>query len=331
MDYISALKSLSQLTLSTDSDCISDGVSIESAIRCRGNVTKPLWLQRLVQQAVLFQTVLLDYSQSSLFSCTFGVLTVPTISLPPPLRHPLRSRRARASRPSQPPSFCPTMGLATTAVFAFVARDHGNENINDIPDPLSALHRLVSKPLSLGQTYIQVANLLPHFWTMDEETNTLTAPCPRENPARQLRPRYSHGQRRWVALVLNGETECNACSRRASAILVMAQECQRCVSNCCRISTERPTRFCGYRAIGFEEIVVDEVAEAIELLHRDEPHAVVASLVVTGGCALNAGTCAPEQVPMPVYVPSSPGGVELPSAAASPWYPRLEAISPQQP
>eukprot|EP00946_MAST-07B_sp_MAST-7B-sp1_P001865 g1865.t1 len=319
MDHISrAQVALAKLTLSTDSDCISDGVSIESLRYDAGVIVDaqtPLWLQRLVQQAVPLSdgaswiTVNHHYSHALL-----GWYDSPYYFSPASSQTPTSQQAGEETSRAQPTTLILSYdGFGNDGSFCvFVARDHGNENINDIPDPLSALHRLVSKPLSLGQTYIQVANLLPHFWTMDEETNTLTAPCPyAENPACQLRlpgilmayaalgrPRteWRHGMRR---LLKEGIYD----TRHGAGMPALRQQLLQDLD-------ERGQRdFAATAQSVFEEIVVDEVAEAIELLHRDEPHAVVASLVVTGGCALNvrANTVLQNRFQMPVYVPSSPG------------------------
>ena len=146
---------------------------------------------------------------------------------------------------------------------------------------------------------------------MDVETNTLTSPCPYHvNPACQMRlpgilmayaalgrPRteWRHGMRRLlVEGIYDARSGMPALQERA-----VLQDLD-----------ERGQRdFAATAQSVFEEIVADEVAEAMAVVRGEEPNVVVTSLIVTGGCALNvrANTVLQNRFGLPVYVPSSPG------------------------
>lgn len=173
----------------------------------------------------------------------------------------------------------------------------------------SDLKRLISKPISLGQSYIQVANLLPHFWTKTEK-DTWEGPCDyHEDPSCQMRlpgilmayaslgrPRteWRHGLRR---LFLEGVYDRNLLPRQQEKSIALFG-----------IDERGQRDFAATAQSVFEEIVVEEVAEAIALVDG-----VVAGLVITGGCALNvrANTVLQNRFRLPVYVPSSPGDCGL--------------------
>ena len=194
-------------------------------------------------------------------------------------------------------------GFGNDGSFCIFVADGSND------DPLLALREIISKPISMGQTYISVANLLPHFWSMDTKENVLKPPCPyEENPSCQLRlpgilmayaalgrPRteWRHGLRRFL---VEGVYDTSSMpSQRQMALLDLDERGQR--------------DFAATAQSVFEEVVVDEIGEAIKLVEQEDSRALVSSLVVTGGCALNvrANTVLQNRFRIPVYVPSSPG------------------------
>jgi carbamoyltransferase len=204
--------------------------------------------------------------------------------------------------------------------------------------PLRALKLFRSIPLSLGQGYIGIANMIPHFWRTDEQ-GVRHSPCPYQvKPSCQMRlpgifmAYASLGRPRseWMegveVLFRTGrfdERNMPPIDQDEEEILIAVDE-----------RGERD--FAATVQHVFENIVVKELSGAIAELneqfrnHRGERVLPpVSSLVLVGGCALNVrvNTVVQNRFNFPVYVPSSPGDSGI--AIGGGWHKHPPPVHPQ--
>jgi carbamoyltransferase len=194
--------------------------------------------------------------------------------------------------------------------------------------------RTTSKFMSLGQTYLIVANLLEHFWTVEEKDSMVAkdGPCAYEvNPACQLR---LPGILMAYAALGKARTEWRDGMRqlliegRYDKILMpkLQQSSEGQIHLLLDLDERGQRDFAATAQSTFEEIVMEEISQEIARVEKTAvggtdksssssssssstcSSSTVTSLILVGGCALNVrtNTVVQERFRLPVYVPSSP-------------------------
>jgi carbamoyltransferase len=195
-------------------------------------------------------------------------------------------------------------GFGNDGSFMFYHTVPGNS-----ADPINALRLLTSRPLSLGQTYIAAATLLPHFWSNDGQSRkppckyTVKPSCQLALPG-ILMAYASLGKVRseWLegvkTLLIKGDFDKTKMPPLDPSV----------TENHLLLLNERGQRdFAATVQSAFENIVIEEVRGALDML--DQLQQPAEHLVIVGGCALNVrvNTILQNKFRLPVYVPSSPG------------------------